>query len=86
MTDRCPVCGGVISELYICIECGACLVCYPAICSCTWEYEPDWEEIEEMWRTEDDDIEEEYEDWDCEHNKWEDARMDYLGAMWGYQE
>ena len=82
MNDRCFLCGGVISTLGDCIECGTCAICYPDKCSCVYEYEPDWEELEDIWLTEDDGIEE----WEYEQNKWEDARMDYLGAIWGYPE
>lgn len=56
MNDRCPVCSGVIGELGTCIECGTCLLCYPWPCECKWEYEPDWEELEEIWWYEDEEL------------------------------
>lgn len=56
MSDRCLVCGGVIGMLADCIECGTCAICYPFRCTCVYEYEPDWEDLEEIWWYEDDEL------------------------------
>lgn len=56
MNDRCLVCGGIIGALADCIECGTCAICYPERCECVYEYEPDWEELEDIWWYEDDEL------------------------------
>lgn len=87
MSDRCPNCHGVLNALFDCIECGCCALCYPFDCVCAYDGDGErYEEEEDIWLTEDDEAEGEYEDWEYEQNKWEDARMDYLGAIWGYLE